>query len=569
MATSITQEQQFHELPSTRFTDKLQNVSFRLKLIIGLTLLSFLLLGYKGISGMQTTAAFVEDLYTQGMQHTIRSGRVLDELGNARSSLLLAFQHDPSSEFANMHDHPISKHIQDIQTSLTTLQDIIDNQILTSELTGTEISTINPLAVTLDKITQDGFNPAIQQLEAGNYRAANLVLLTKINPLFQEAYQYTEQFLDLQVAEGKQNFQQANQNIDHFILVVASVVGVALIVITSLSMMIVRRVNNAVSQLELSANFIAEGDLTQRITIQGEDEFARIGQSVNCIVMGFQHVVQTNRDSVAQLARSAEESSAVADQTKQNVEDQQNQTQQIATAINEFTATVHEVAQSASSAAEASEQADLAAAQGQKIVEQSATMIEQLSAEMHESVQAMQTLARHSEEIGSVVDVIQEISEQTNLLALNAAIEAARAGEQGRGFAVVADEVRTLASRTQQSTEEILNTIQRLQQGSRDSTVRLEHGAENASQTVEKAREAGQALQQITTSVDQITAMNAQIATAAEQQTLVTEEINQNIIAISDISNQTATGAEQSSYSTQELAKLAETLRMEIDKYKV
>ncbi|WP_367989254.1 methyl-accepting chemotaxis protein [Vibrio sp. NTOU-M3] len=569
MATSITQEQRFHELPSTRFTDKLQNVSFRLKLIIGLTLLSFLLLGYKGISGMQTTAAFVEDLYTQGMQHTIRSGRVLDELGNARSSLLLAFQHDPSSEFANMHDHPISKHIQDIQTSLTTLQDIIDNQILTSELTGTEISTINPLAVTLDKITQDGFNPAIQQLEAGNYRAANLVLLTKINPLFQEAYQYTEQFLDLQVAEGKQNFQQANQNIDHFILVVASVVGVALIVITSLSMMIVRRVNNAVSQLELSANFIAEGDLTQRITIQGEDEFARIGQSVNRIVMGFQHVVQTNRDSVAQLARSAEESSAVADQTKQNVEDQQNQTQQIATAINEFTATVHEVAQSASSAAEASEQADLAAAQGQKIVEQSATMIEQLSAEMHESVQAMQTLARHSEEIGSVVDVIQEISEQTNLLALNAAIEAARAGEQGRGFAVVADEVRTLASRTQQSTEEILNTIQRLQQGSRDSTVRLEHGAENANQTVEKAREAGQALQQITTSVDQITAMNAQIATAAEQQTLVTEEINQNIIAISDISNQTATGAEQSSYSTQELAKLAETLKMEIDKYKV
>ncbi|MGD8171735.1 methyl-accepting chemotaxis protein [Vibrio sp. TRT 21S02] len=569
MATSITQEQQFHELPSTRFTDKLQNVSFRLKLIIGLTLLSFLLLGYKGISGMQTTAAFIEDLYTQGMQHTIRSGRVLDELGNARSSLLLAFQHDPSSEFANMHDHPISKHIQDIQTSLTTLHDIIDNQILTSELTGTEISTINPLAVTLDKITQDGFNPAIQQLEAGNYRAANLVLLTKINPLFQEAYQYTEQFLDLQVAEGKQNFQQANQNIDHFILVVASVVGVALIVITSLSMMIVRRVNNAVSQLELSANFIAEGDLTQRITIQGEDEFARIGQSVNRIVMGFQHVVQTNRDSVAQLARSAEESSAVADQTKQNVEDQQNQTQQIATAINEFTATVHEVAQSASSAAEASEQADLAAAQGQKIVEQSATMIEQLSAEMHESVQAMQTLARHSEEIGSVVDVIQEISEQTNLLALNAAIEAARAGEQGRGFAVVADEVRTLASRTQQSTEEILNTIQRLQQGSRDSTARLEHGAENANQTVEKAREAGQALQQITTSVDQITAMNAQIATAAEQQTLVTEEINQNIIAISDISNQTATGAEQSSYSTQELAKLAETLRMEIDKYKV
>ncbi|NVJ67599.1 MAG: methyl-accepting chemotaxis protein, partial [Gammaproteobacteria bacterium] len=153
--------------------------------------------------------------------------------------------------------------------------------------------------------------------------------------------------------------------------------------------------------------------------------------------------------------------------------------------------------------------------------------------------------------------------------ALNAAIEAARAGEQGRGFAVVADEVRTLASRTQKSTEEIQQTIQRLQQGSRESTTRLESGADNARLAVDKAQLAGESLTQITAAVDQINAMNAQIATAAEQQSLVTEDINQNITIISDIANQTASGAEQSSQATLELARLAETLKAETETYRV
>jgi methyl-accepting chemotaxis protein len=202
-------------------------------------------------------------------------------------------------------------------------------------------------------------------------------------------------------------------------------------------------------------------------------------------------------------------------------------------------------------------------------VKENIAMIESLSIEMQESVSAMKSLAQHAEDIGSVVDVIQSISEQTNLLALNAAIEAARAGEQGRGFAVVADEVRTLASRTQQSTQEIQQTIQNLQQGSRDATHRLEQGAENAQQAAIEAQKVGDALTEITESVDQINAMNAQIATAAEEQSSVTEEINRNISSISDISNQTASGAEQSSAASHELAKLAETMQAEIEKFKV
>lgn len=568
-SVSLKQSPENTQQNQTGISSLFAKVSTKLKLSILLTLVAFLVLGYKGISGMQTSAGFIEELYSQGMQHTIRTSRVIDELSSARSSLLLSFQHEPSSKTASMHDHPLQFHIEQIQTSLKNLHNIIDNELLKSQLSQVEMTLVTNLAKVVDDITDQGFEPAIAKLNAGDFNASNLILLNKINPLFNEAYKLAETFFTMQIDEGKESFIQATDNTQHFIIVVSSLTLISLLVIISLSTSVVKRVNTAVAQLETSSERIAQGDLTQRLSLTGNDEFAHIADSVNNIVTSFQHVVQTNRDSISQLARSAEESSAVAVQTKQNILTQQSQTEQIATAINEFTATVHEVAQSASSAANASEQADQAAESGQQVVTESIELIEKLSKEMQESVDAMHQLAKHSEEIGSVVDVIQGISEQTNLLALNAAIEAARAGEQGRGFAVVADEVRTLASRTQQSTQEILQTIQRLQNGSRESTQRLEIGAQNALSTVEKAREAGDALNLIKTSVDQITAMNVQIATAAEQQSLVTEEINSNISSISEISNQTAVGAEQSSVATQELAELTELLHHEIEHYRV
>lgn len=548
---------------------RFQSVSLRLKVIVLLTGLSFMLLGYSGITGMQSAAASIEDLYSQGMQHTIRAGKILDRLGDARSALLLAFQHDPSSQLAKLHDHPISLHIVEVQDSLRELHNIVDNEILTAELNREERQQIERLAVILDEISKTGFEPAIDQLNNGQYHSSNVILLTKINPLFKQASNAAQGFLDLQILEGQKNFASANDNISHFLWTVGSLVVGALFVITFISVVIVKRVNLAVHQLDDSSAAIANGNLTQRIELKGQDEFAHIAQSVNKIVSDFQHVVSANRESITQLACSAEQSSAVATQTKHNVVEQQAQTQQIAAAIHEFTATVKEVAMSASMAADASQEADVAAEQGQNVVKESVEMIECLAQEMVDSVTTIRELAKSAEEIGSVVDVIQSISEQTNLLALNAAIEAARAGEQGRGFAVVADEVRTLASRTQQSTQEILATVQKVQQGSRESTLRMEKGAENAQLSAKKAKEAGEALIQITRSMDKISAMNAQIATAAEEQSSVTEEINQNITTISDIANQTAVGAAQSSSASLELMRFADSLKAECAKYRV
>lgn len=551
------------------FSDKLQLVSTRLKASVMVTIIALLGLAYEGGTGMQHSSDAIEDLYSQGMQHAIRAGDVLALLGQARSSLLLSLQHDPESMYAHLHNHDLSLHVDDIKESITALHKIVDDEISTSALNDQERQQVNKLITNLDKITDEGFTPALKWLDEGDYSGANLTLLKVINPAFELVKEDAQDFLDLQVAEGKSSFEQSQKNTQQFFITVALSVAISVLIISWLSYLIIKRTQLATNELKETANKIAHGDLTQRVNVNGRDEFSHISQYVNDIVTSFQSLVKSTSSSTSQLACSAEENATVSEETKHHVLDQQQQTQMIATAIHEFTATVHEVAESASSASQASEEADVAAIEGKKIVGESIDMIEDLSTEMQEIVSAMQSLAQHAEDISSVVDVIQSISEQTNLLALNAAIEAARAGEQGRGFAVVADEVRTLASRTQKSTQEILQTIQNLQQGSRESTHRLEKGAENAKHTAQEAQKAGHALTRISESVVRINDMNAQIATAAEEQSAVTEEINRNITTISDISLQTATGAEQSSCASAELARLAETMQGKISAFKV
>ncbi|WP_110456001.1 methyl-accepting chemotaxis protein [Shewanella algidipiscicola] len=551
------------------FFERFKLVRFQLKLNVFLVILSFSLLGYKGITGMQDAGDSISDLYSQGMQHSIRAGKILNALEGARSALLLGFQHDPSSEFATMHNHPASQHVEDSQAMLTLLADVVDNEILASDLAPKEHELVQQLATSLDKVTRAGFNPAIAALSQGDYTQSNHILLTQINPMLSEITRQAQAFLNLQINEGKLSYETFQDNMALYILLVVLFSSISMLVIVFSATLIIRRVNQSVVQLEQTADDIASGDLTQRIALGGDDEFAHIANYVNRITARFQQVVQNAHGSTAQLASAAEENSVVVTQAQRSVVEQQQQTQQVATAIHEFTATVREVASSAASAAHASEAANEAAHHGQTVVNESMAVIQTLATELEDASKAMTLLSQHSNEIGSVIEVIQAISEQTNLLALNAAIEAARAGEQGRGFAVVADEVRSLAKRTQDSTEEIQKMIQRLQQGAKDSMVMMERGTEQVKLSVDKSQLVGNALQQIMQSIEQINGLNAQIATASEEQSAVTEEININITSISDIAEQTAAGAEQSNAATQELAKLAESTAQEIAYYKV
>jgi len=312
-----------------------------------------------------------------------------------------------------------------------------------------------------------------------------------------------------------------------------------------------------------------EGDLTRRLDDSGNNEISRLATAFNNFAEKVRSMVSQVYGSTTQLSSAAEVMSHIVEETNRATQQQQTETSMVVTAMNEMTATVQEVARHATDAAEAANNADKFSAEGKQVVTNTMSSIESLSTEVHSAANVIGQLEKDSENIGAVLDVIKGIAEQTNLLALNAAIEAARAGEQGRGFAVVADEVRTLASRTQQSTQEIQEMIEKLQAGAQSAVKVMNDGRLKAEQSVDQAAKAGSSLESITNAVSLIKDMNMQIATAAEQQSAVAEEINKNIVNISDIVDRSVDSAGQTASASTELAQLSSELQQLVNQFKV
>ncbi|NWC72149.1 methyl-accepting chemotaxis protein [Pseudomonas sp. P7758] len=317
------------------------------------------------------------------------------------------------------------------------------------------------------------------------------------------------------------------------------------------------------------ANRIAEGDLSHDIQASRQDELGQLQRSIGQMTLNLRGLISGIGDSAQQIASAAEQLSAVTEQTRDGVDGQKQETEQVATAMNEMLATSQEVARHAEQASLAAAEADRQAGQGDQVVAEAITHIEHLAQEMARSSQAMQGLQQESRKIGSVLEVIKSVSEQTNLLALNAAIEAARAGEAGRGFAVVADEVRSLAQRTQQSAEEIEELISGLHRGTQQVADIMDNSRSLTDNSVQLTRRAGEALAGITRTVSVIQEMNPQIAAAAEEQTAVAEEINRSVLKVKDVSEQTWAASQDTAAASVELARLGADLQVWVGKFKV
>ena len=426
-------------------------------------------------------------------------------------------------------------------------------------------------------LEQELIGPQAESLKTLKASATEYVDLVKKLPPIVASQQQTRQDMEAIFAKLYEQARgiissQTQKRADDAQTKKIQVIGITLAAIllgALIGWLIVRQITQPLNQAVQIAERIGAGDMTGQPPEPRHDEFGQLLQALGKTRGNLQALIGSIGGITAQLASASDELSAVTEQTSAGVSSQRQETDQVATAMHEMTATVQEVARNAEEASSAAQRADQQAVKGNMVVQRALSQIDRLSNEVTLSAEAMTQLNQETDGISTVLTVINGIAEQTNLLALNAAIEAARAGEAGRGFAVVADEVRGLAQRTQQSTAQIEALIATLQKGARTASGMMDSSSTLARDTVTLAREVGTELQAITETVSVIQAMNQQIATAAEQQSSVAEEINRSVLSVRDVADQSAEAARETAASTARLAQLGSELQTMIGRFKV
>jgi methyl-accepting chemotaxis protein len=351
------------------------------------------------------------------------------------------------------------------------------------------------------------------------------------------------------------------------LIIVSSVL--ALVVGLIAAWLITRLIVTPLRSVIRLAEQIAAGDLSASVVVTRRDEIGQLMQAMQQMGAGLSRIVSGLQAGIEQLASSTQSLSAGTEQTNLEVSSQKEETEQVATAMNQMTATVHDVARNAEEAAQAAQTADGKVESGQQVVRQSMQRIELLADSATAASSSIESLSVEIQNIGSVLSVIKSVAEQTNLLALNAAIEAARAGEQGRGFAVVADEVRALAKRTQQSTEEIERLVTTLRGAAQSSVQQIQSSGELVKLAVSDALQTESALGSIAAAVSLIQQMNQQIAAAAEQQSSVAEEINRSVTSIRASADQSSLAMQGNAASSIELAQLGVELKAMVGHFRL
>jgi len=402
-------------------------------------------------------------------------------------------------------------------------------------------------------------------------RTDAFLLRTEIGPLLAEV----DNLLNDIVAQQRQNIEATSAGLieqtDSTTSIVTTLLIIGLIVGSGIAWLTAQLISKPLRQAVIAMRDIAEGegDLTQRLRARGNDEVAQLAKAFNHFAANIQELLGQVLDSADQISHSSEKMATASANAESSILKQNSETEQISTAVEEMSMNSQEVAQNAELAADAARNADEETTEGRRIVTNALQSVGNLADETQAAADVIEKLGTDIHGISSVIDVIRGVAEQTNLLALNAAIEAARAGEQGRGFAVVADEVRTLASRTQQSTQEIQDKVITLQQDAETAVTKMLHNRGIADNTIELTSTAGTSLEAITQAVARITEMSDHIARAAEQQSEVANVVSQNIATVSQLAESTEDSSQHVFLGTKELNQLAESLRERISRFKV
>ncbi len=447
-----------------------------------------------------------------------------------------AVQRDTDSLMQEVHDESLNNKIEEFKQAHA--------QLLVQYTAG------------FKKYVDTGFNHTEADTEVKGINKAPAELLNEIAVMM-------EAFIERNIAAAE---VRASQELQFTLVLVSAAVIVSVIIfLLMIQHIVVIPAKSVASDLALMAG----GDFSHKIKWMSSDEIGQIASSAAKLQNDVGGIIEGINQSVFKLSTSSEEMAHNTDQLNQLMIQQRSETDQVATAMNQMTATVHEVAQNAQLAADSANQANTEVNTGQTVVNDAIGAISKLVQQVETAADVIHILESDSVEIGSVLDVIRSIAEQTNLLALNAAIEAARAGEQGRGFAVVADEVRVLAQRTQTSTEEIQSMIEKVQGGAQQAVEAMNQSRSQADVTRDTAAKAGEVLNSITSSVTNINDMNTLIASSSEEQNAVAEEINRSIVSISQGAESVAESATHTATTSDELRTVAEELKHVISRLQV
>ena len=393
--------------------------------------------------------------------------------------------------------------------------------------------------------------------------------LGKSEEMAANAVSELEQLLNLTNAKVKTLEEQVTSNVSFGTTLVVVIVLASLIIAFFTGYKTVNAITIPLKKVNDLLNIASSGDLTHNLDDSSKDEFGQLAKNCNKLILSLKELIRGINVRAEQLAAASEQTSAVTTQTTKSIQDQKAQIGLVATATTEMHSTSQMVSQNAEDTLLEIRNADQESNKVRDISLENKATIEVLARDVEDAAQVIHKLHQDSASIGSILDVIRGIADQTNLLALNAAIEAARAGEQGRGFAVVADEVRTLASRTQESTQEINAMIEVLQEGAEKAVSVMDQGKQQTAKCVEQTELATQALDIISEAVKRAHDVSSQIEQSAREQNLVSQDISEKLETIVGIAEETTVGAQQTSESSEEVARLAEELQSSIRQFKV
>ncbi|WP_341963882.1 methyl-accepting chemotaxis protein [Pseudomonas sp. RC10] len=539
----------------------LRNLTIARRAGLGFTLISLLvaLLGWFALSQMSTIRQSEVAVESNWMPSMRLVSEIREAMLRIRTiSLRMALDTDPKS--VGTYKGQMDARVKVLNDKLGTLDTFID--------TPEEKVLYDKFRSTLADY-QRGLSQSFVLAESGDSKAMNTLLLVDMKTAVDNSGAQLGDLTDFYSQQVEQEGKAAESQYRASRNVVLVFVLIAALATVILALWLTRSIIQPLEDAVTAAEFVAKGDLTHDIRVEGKDEVTRLLTALRLMQTNLRGTLSLIGSSASQLASAATALNTVTEDSHRGLNRQNAEIEQAATAVNEMTSAVEEVARNAVSTSQASSESNDAAQDGQARVIETVTSIQNLSSNVQHTSVLVQTLADQSQDIGKVLDVIRSIAEQTNLLALNAAIEAARAGESGRGFAVVADEVRALAHRTQQSTLEIDKMVSTMRSGSSDALASMLVSRTRATETLELAQGAGESLTRITSSINQISERNLVIASAAEEQAQVAREVDRNIVNIRDLSQQSSSGANQISASSTELSRLAGELNQVVTRFRV